>query len=130
VANARPAVTVSTGIVFRPNTGPGKLTHPYVVVAVASGTAFAVNWTDFLHYEESTCALAVGEHPQVTKPSVMLYPRFREFDVAVLGRELATGEQLLRLADLNAAVLERIVAGAKASPDLTDKIKRRYALIP
>lgn len=130
MANPQAAVSISPGIVFRPNTGIGRLTHPYVVIAVADGLALTVNWTDFEHYEESTCQLVPGDHPQVTKPSVMVYPRFKELPVAVLGVQLAKEEpcELQRLSDLRPEILQRIIDGARTSMDLTDSVKRRYRL--
>jgi hypothetical protein len=92
-------------------------------------TVWTANWTGFFHYEESPYPLAVGDHPQITKASVMAYPRFKEFPTNILGSQLANGDLLLRLEDMKPHVLLCIIEGAQTSPDLTDEVKRRYGLI-
>jgi hypothetical protein len=94
--------------------------HFWIVVStVRNGLVLAVNITDIRNCPDSPCVIEVGEHPAVTKRSVVFYRKAREFDAGKIDLFLAGGTQLRQLPDCSADLLARIIQGAKVADDLT-----------
>lgn len=90
-----------------------------VISAARNGLVLAVNITDIKHSPDSPCVIEVGEHPAVTKRSAVFYRKAREFEAERIDEFIAGGVQLRQLPDCSAALLARIIQGAKVADDLT-----------
>ena len=94
--------------------------HFWVVISpVKNGNVLAINITDVQHSPDSPCKLNVGDHPNITKPSVAFYRKAREFDAQAIDREIQSGAAVRQLADCRPDVLQRMIDGAKTADDLT-----------
>ena len=94
--------------------------HFWVLISpVKNGRVLAVNITDVEHCPDSPCVLEIGDHPAITKRSVLYYRQAREFEAAKIDTLIAGGVQVRKLADCSNAVLARMIQGAKVADDLT-----------
>lgn len=124
-------VPVKRGLVFW-LIPAGECTHPhpwFVISDEVSGKVLTVNVTDAKNYQ-STCVLAPGDHPDITKPSAVFYRMHREREAAGIGLALGAGIGIRHLKDASPALLTRIITGLIASTDVTDAIKVKYGFIP
>ncbi|HEY6170458.1 MAG TPA: hypothetical protein VI454_20665 [Verrucomicrobiae bacterium] len=97
--------------------------HFWIVISsVKNGQVLAVNITDACHCPESPCKLLVGDHPVITKPSVVFYRKARLFDASAVDEQLKDGSSVRRLDDCSEALLKRIIKGAFESDDITRKL--------
>jgi len=94
--------------------------HFWVVLSpVKNGRVLAANITDYAHCPDSPCVLETGDHPAITKRSVVYYRKAREFEAARIDLLITGGVQVRKLTDCRPEVLARIIAGAKVADDLT-----------
>jgi hypothetical protein len=101
----------------------GEGNHFWIVISgVKNGNVLAVNVTDEAHCPDSPCKLNIGDHPRITKPSVIYYWWAREFNAATVDAQLATQAFVRKLEDCSPALLARIVEGARKADDL----KKRF----
>lgn len=105
------------GTVFRPR-AVGSHTHIVVTAVTPQGKVLTVNWTT-LDDEcvDDACILGCGDHPAITHPSTVAYSRRELRDAAKLRLAFAAG-LLELLPPLPPAVLNRVLSGARHSPEL------------
>lgn len=97
--------------------------HFWVVIsAPRNGKILAVNVTDARNAPDSPCQINCGDHPEITKPSVIFYRKSREFDAAMVDAQIADGRAVRKLADCSPELLQRIIDGAKAADDFTIRL--------
>jgi hypothetical protein len=94
--------------------------HFWVVISKEKkGMVLAVNSTDAKKCPDSPCKLHIGDHEAITKPSAIIYRFAREFEAAKIEALCDDGAYIRRLPNCSAALLQRIIAGAKQADDLT-----------
>lgn len=94
----------------------------FVLEVFADGSVITCNFTDYANHSDKTCVIEIGEHPNITKKSVV---NFRKADHCEAGEPM---EALIRLIQsykqpLSPALLARIRQAALNSPHTSDKIK-------
>jgi hypothetical protein len=88
----------------------------------ADGSVITCNFTDYATHSDWTCIIEVGEHPSITKKSVVNY---RQAQYCESGTAVEALERLIdsRKQPLSPELLARIRQGALDSPRTSDKIK-------
>src|SRR5438477_10864490 len=91
--------------------------HPWTIISAPELDAenvVIVNFTELRDYKDQSCIVQPGEHPTITKPSCINYPKARLLTNAQL--ENAKRLKALELvAPLSPELLERIRIGAMCS---------------
>lgn len=88
--------------------------HFWVVISKPiNGNVLVVNITDADHCPDSTCTLHIGDHPIITKESVVYYRKSREFTATAIDAQIAEGTMVRKLDDCSSEVLNRIIEGAR-----------------
>ena len=101
--------------------------HPWVVVScTVRGMVLLVNVTDEENYPESPCKIAIGEHPDVIKPSVIKYPEATEMPEREMKSTISRGINVRHCADVTPALLAKILAGVRSCGDMDPVLKRKY----
>lgn len=97
----------------------------FVLEIMSDGSVITCNFTDYDHHADKTCVIEVGDHPSITKRSVV---NFRKAEHCECGDPM---DALLRLIDqkykepISADLLARIRKAALESPYTSDKIKEK-----
>ena len=107
------------GAAFQLKGTPDDRFHIWVIVGEKNGKALAINITDECWSPDSTCKFSAGEHPSITKSSVVFYKKARIFSSAAVAAELASGTSVRRFQDFPDAILNKIKAGAICANDFT-----------
>jgi len=117
---------IRPGTVFRPR-AVGSHTHIVVTAVTPLGKVLTVNWTT-LDDEcvDDACVLDRGDHPAIEHPSTVAYSRRELRDLVKLQQAIAAG-LLALLPPLAPAVLNRVLSGARCSPELGADFK---AMLP
>lgn len=104
-------------------TYPGYVAHLWVVIAQSQGKVLIVNFSTLRDQADLSCVVRAGEHPDLTKDSVVLYHFAREADPEALNAAVAKG--LLRTGtSFTGQLLVRILTGALKSSHLRRRFKR------
>jgi hypothetical protein len=98
----------------------------FVLDVLSDGSVIICNFTDYNNHTDKTCVVEVGEHPNITKKSVV---NFRKTDHCEAGARIEILVGLIAaynkepLDPLSAKLVARIRQGALDSPRTPDKIK-------
>lgn len=107
---------------------PGQTTaHLWIVLTSPdkSGKVLIVNITGQQAHSDTTTVLKVGDHPFITKTSVVFYADTREGDAAAMRQALSKGLATPQ-SQCSAALLAKVQTGLLASPHTTPKIKTAF----
>ncbi len=99
--------------------------HLWIVLNEPAGhgdIALIVNVSTLRPNAETTCILEPGEHPFITRDSYVRYGSARRADAADLAEALRNGLLKPHRATTK-AFLEKVRAGAKASPFLAEELR-------
>ena len=112
------AATLKPGVVLLPQVVGA---HPHVVLSDSFGSEkfiLMVNWTTLdAECIDDACVLEPGDHPIIVHASSMAYSRahlWREDKIIFALHNFSIKE----LAPISASVLERMIGGARKSPEL------------
>jgi hypothetical protein len=125
-------VSIHPGVVFWGKSDSGKRPHPRIVVSgIVIGKVLTVNFTDWENFPNSPCIVEKTEHSCLRKKSAIWYNKPLELDAALLGALLAQNRpDIACYPNLSPALLARVVAGLKASGEITEELKEKYGFIP
>lgn len=107
------------GDVFQP-TEQGS--HCYVIISEPAsdpeGRVLVVNWTTLRRScIDDACILSAGSHPNIDRDSTIAYSRAKLWPFGKIAFAIKQGA-LRGLPPLTDAVIQRVVAGARISPEL------------
>jgi hypothetical protein len=122
---------LALGTAFRPPKASYRIPHPYVVISEeVDGEIMAVNFSDEENYPSSACFVDVAEYPEeLTKRSVIYYRNPYEAKAAYIERNLGNGGVLSRCTAVSPKLLQRIIDGARRTPDIDDSVKLKFGLL-
>jgi len=95
----------------------------FVLEVFADGSVITCNFTDCTNYCDKTCVVEAGEHPNITKKSVVNFPKAHHCEAGVPMEALARLIQSYKQ-PLSPALLARIRQAALDSPRTSDIIKQ------
>lgn len=112
------------GFAFTPRTDGAN--HLWIAISrEVSGKALFVNLTDRKNFPDSPCVLNIGDHEWIRKESVAFYPGYKEWPIAPLNEAMGT----IRIwKPASASLLSKLIAGAKMSDDIPERILNTYFL--
>jgi hypothetical protein len=113
---------MNIGDCFWQATWPSYAEHLWVVIAAHEGKALIVNFSTLRNQPDPSCVVKAGEHPNITKDSVVLYHYAREADPELIRSNIANG-RLKPGVPFSGDLLLRILAGALKSKSLRAKFK-------
>jgi hypothetical protein len=107
-------------VFFLPDWGGGHIN--FVIEVFSDGSILVCNFTDDVRGVDRTCVVNIGDHPNITKASVVNFPKI---DHCETGLPLDALTRLIesRKAPLSPELLVRIRQGVLDSPRVPPKIK-------
>jgi hypothetical protein len=124
-------VVIKPGVVFWPLGAVGDKTHPWVVLSCSvAGCVLAANLSDYIHDPSAECVLKPADHSCLRKPSFVYFAKAVEMPSKNMGHVLAEGKLVVHHADLTPAILSKVMAAAKSTRHISDRIKIKYGIIP
>ena len=105
------------GTLYAPDLINGVTPHLWIVLTDSDtdGNVAIVNVTDYKNHADQTTILKVGDHPFITKDSIVLYQDARIVPRASLLNALKSGKGCSQHAQCPQALMERLKVGVFAS---------------
>jgi hypothetical protein len=94
----------------------------FVLEVFPDGSVITCNFTDYSNHSDKTCVVEVGEHPNITKKSIVNFPKAHHCEAGAPMEALARLIQGYKKS-LSPELLARIRQAALVSPRTADKIK-------